>query len=77
MIAYTTMMWMAEALGYDTAPMEGFLEDKVKDVLKIPQRVRVVALLAIGRRKGPDKPYGGRFDPSRTVFADEWGKKIW
>ena len=77
MIALTTMMWMAEALGYDTAPMEGFLEDKVKDVLKIPQRVRVVALLGIGRRKGPDKPYGGRFDPSRTVFADEWGKKIW
>ena len=77
MIALTTMMWMAEALGYDTAPMEGFLEDNVKEVLKIPQRVRVVALLGIGRRKGPDKPYGGRFDPSRTVFADEWGKNIW
>jgi len=77
MIALTTMMWMAATLGYDTAPMEGFLEDKVKDLLKIPQRVRVVALLAIGRRKGPEKPYGGRFDISRTVFADEWGKKIW
>jgi nitroreductase len=77
MIALTTMMWMAEALGYDTAPMEGFMEDKVKEVLKIPQRVRLVALLAIGRRKGPEKPYGGRFDPSRTVFADEWGRKIW
>jgi len=24
MIAFTTMMWMAEVLGYDTAPMEGF-----------------------------------------------------
>lgn len=77
MIALTTMMWMAEALGYDTAPMEGFLEDKAKEVLHIPQRVRVVALLAIGRRKGPDKPYGGRFDTAHTVFADEWGKKIW
>ncbi|HEV2964840.1 MAG TPA: nitroreductase family protein [Candidatus Angelobacter sp.] len=76
MIALTTMMWMAEALGYDTAPMEGFLENKVIEVLKIPQRVRVVALLAIGRRKGPDKPYGGRFDPSRTVFVDEWGKQL-
>lgn len=76
MIGYTTMMWMAEALGYDTAPMEGFLEDKVKEVLHIPPRVRVVALLAIGRLKGPDKPYGGRFDPSRTVFADQWGKKL-
>ena len=76
MLAFTTMMWAAETLGYDTAPMEGFDEDKVKALLKIPQRVRVVALLAIGRRKGTDKPYGGRFDPSRTVFGEEWGKKI-
>ncbi len=76
MIAYTTMMWTAEVLGYDTAPMEGFLEDKVKELLKIPARVRVVALLAVGRRKGADKPYAGRFDPTRTVFTDEWGKSI-
>lgn len=76
MIALTTMMWMAEVLGYDTAPMEGFEEDKVKTLLRIPARVRVVALLAIGKRKGPDKPYGGRFDLARTVFAEEWGRKI-
>lgn len=76
MIAFTTMMWMAEVLGYDTAPMEGFEEDKVKALLHIPDRVRVVALLAIGRRKGEDKPYGGRFDPSHTVFAEQWGRKI-
>lgn len=76
MIALTTMMWMAEAIGYDTAPMEGFDEAKVKALLHIPERVRVVALLAIGRRKGNDKPYGGRFDTSHTVFAEEWGKKI-
>jgi nitroreductase len=33
MIAFTTMMWAAETLGYDTAPMEGFEEDKVKALL--------------------------------------------
>ncbi len=76
MIAFTTMMWMAEVLGYDTAPMEGFMEDQVKQLLHIPDRVRVVAFLAIGRRKGPDKPYGGRFDTAHTVFAEEWNKKI-
>ena len=75
MIAFT-IMWVAETLGYDTAPMEGFEEDKVKALLKIPEPVRVVALLAIGRAKGQDKPYGGRFDPTRTVFGEEWGKKI-
>jgi nitroreductase len=76
MIAFTTMMWTAETLGYDTAPMEGFEEDKVKALLKIPNQVRVVALLGIGRRQGPDKPFGGRFNPERTVFAEEWGKKL-
>jgi len=76
MIALTTMMWAAETLGYDTAPMEGFMEDQVRQVLKIPAHIRVVALLGIGRRKGADKPYGGRFDTRKTVFADEWGHSI-
>jgi len=73
MIAFTTMMWMAEVLGYDTAPMEGFHEEQVRELLKVPAHVRVVALLAIGRRKGSDKPDTGRFDISRTVFSEEWG----
>lgn len=76
MIALTSIMLMAEALGYDTAPMEGFFEDKVKATLGIPERVRVVALLAIGKRKGDDKPYGGRFEMGRVFFAEEWGKGI-
>jgi len=76
MIAFTHIMLMAESLGYDTAPMEGFSETKVKALLKIPESVRVVALLAIGRLKGPDKPFGGRFPMSRTVFAEEWGKSL-
>lgn len=76
MIAFTTMMWTAETLGYDTAPMEGFEEDKVKALLKIPEHVRVVALLGIGRLKGPDKPFAGRMPRSRNVFEHEWGKAM-
>jgi len=76
MIAFTTMMLMAEVLGYDTAPMEGFEEDRVSEVLKLPLSYHVVALLAIGRLKGPDKFYGGRFNMARTVFAEEYGKPL-
>ncbi len=76
MIAFTTMMLMAEALGYDTAPMEGFWEDKVKETLGIPPSVKVVALLGIGHRTGTDKPYGGRFDISRVVFDNKWGEPL-
>lgn len=73
MIAFTTLMWAAEVRGYDTAPMEGFFESKVRDVLGIPGHIRVVALLAIGRRKGRDKTYGGRFPLSQLCFRDHWG----
>lgn len=76
MIAFTTMMWMAEAFGYDTAPMEGFFEDKVKQVLGIPEHVRVVALLGIGKLKGADKPYGGRHKINDICFAEKWGEKL-
>lgn len=76
MIAFTHMMLMAEALGYDTAPMEGYEEEKVQAVLKIPASVRVVALLCIGRRRGDDKPYGGRLPLNHVAFGEEWGKPL-
>lgn len=76
MIAATTMMWMAEALGYDTAPMEGFHEDQVREVLGIPPHVRVIFLLAIGHLAGADKKYAGRLPSSRTVFAERYGEPL-
>ena len=76
MIAATTMMWVAEALGYDTAPMEGFDEQQVRAALAIPKRVRVIFLLAIGHLEGVDKKYPGRFSPARTVFAERYGEPL-
>ena len=76
MIAFTHMMLMAEVMGYDTAPMEGFEQEKVREVLLLPLSYWVVALLAVGRLKGPDKFDGGRFDMHRTVFAEEFGKTL-
>jgi nitroreductase len=76
MIAFTSMMMMAEVLGYDTAPMEGFEEQKVREVLRLPLSYNVVALLAIGHAKGPEKFSGGRFSVARTVFGEEYGKPI-
>jgi nitroreductase len=74
MIAATTMMWMAEALGYDTGPLEGFYEDQVRQVLGIPESVRVIFLLTVGRRQGEDGGYPGRLPASRTLFAERYGE---
>jgi nitroreductase len=74
MLAYTHMMLMAEVLGYDTAPMEGFEQEKVHEALRLPLSYWVVALLAVGHLQGADKFDGGRFDMRHTVFAEEYGK---
>ncbi len=76
MMAVTGMMLMAEVLGYDTAPMEGFEADKVCQVLNLPISYEVVALLGIGHLKGPDKYDGGRFSMQRLVFDGEYGKPL-
>jgi nitroreductase len=76
MIAFTSMMLMAEVLGYDTAPMEGFEQEKVHEVLKLPLSYHVVALLALGHLSGTDKFHGGRFSMADTVFENEYDKPI-
>lgn len=76
MIAFTHMLLMAEVMGYDTAPMEGFEQEKVHEVLRLPLSYWVVALLGIGHLKGPDKFNGGRFDMGHTVFGEEFGKPL-
>src|SRR6201996_9440575 len=62
MLAFTSMMLMAEVLGYDTAPREGFEQAKVCETLRLPMSYWVVSLLEIGQLRGPDKFNGGRLD---------------
>ena len=76
MLAFTSMMLMAESLGYDTAPMEGFEQEKVHEVLRLPLSYWVVAMLAVGHLKGADKFDGGRFPLNHTVFGEEYGKAL-
>jgi|SRR6185437_5738626 len=76
MVAFTSMMLMAEALGYDTTATEGFEEEKIREVLKLPLSYQVVALLGVGHLRGEDKFYGGRFSMARTVFDNEYGKPL-
>jgi nitroreductase len=74
MIAFTSMMLAAEAYGFDTAPMEGFDPAGVKREFGLPEEAEVVALLAIGRAAGAEKPYPGRFELSRVVYSERYGE---
>jgi len=73
-IAMTTMMYAAEAYGFDTAPMEGFDAAAVRAEFGIPEEGEVVALLAIGRARQPDKAYPGRFPLERIAFSERFGE---
>ena len=75
MIAFTTMMLVAEAYGLDTAPMEGFDPEAVKEEFALPPEAEVVGLLAIGFAKEPDKVYGGRLALEEIIFEEEFGRK--
>ena len=74
MIAFTTLMLVAESYGLDTAPMEGFDADAVRREFGIPEEGVVVALLAMGFAKSPDRAYPGRLELNRFVHVDRFGK---
>lgn len=76
MIAFTTIMLAAEAYGLDTAPMEGFDEAAVKKAFDIPSNAKVVALLALGYGKDPDKKYPGRFGLETIAFEETFGTPL-
>ncbi|MFN7138385.1 MAG: nitroreductase family protein [Limisphaerales bacterium] len=73
MIAFSFAMLMAESLGYDTAPMEGFDAAGVKREFNIPDDAEVVALLAIGHAKPPEKKYPGRLPLNEIAFSESYG----
>jgi nitroreductase len=72
MIAVTTMMLVAEAYGLDTAPMEGFNADAIIREFGLPEGAEVVALLAIGFAREPEKAYPGRLPLSEIVHMERY-----
>ena len=74
MIAFTTMLLVAEAYGLDTAPMEGFDPEAVKQEFGLPTEAEVIGLLAIGFAEKPDKVYGGRLALEEIVHEETFGQ---
>jgi len=74
MIAFTVMMLVAEAYGWNTAPMEGFDPVAVRAAFNIPSEAEIVALLAIGRAKEPEKPYPGRLALENIFYSENYGR---
>ncbi len=72
MIAIEHMVLAATALNYGTCWIGAFKEDKVKGILKIPENLRVIALLPIGvpNESPPPRP---RRAFTETFFRESYG----
>ena len=70
-IACTYMMLAAHATGIQSCWTGAFDEEEVRDVLDLPQHLRPVALLAVGRGKIPLERTG-RIELSEHVHHDSW-----
>ena len=70
-IAATYMMLAAHALRLHTCWIGAFDEDEVKGALDLPQHIRPIAILAIGRGMPPES-HPERMDPEGHAHYDIW-----
>jgi nitroreductase len=64
-------MLAATAAGLGTCPMEGFDEDRVKKILKIPAHLLVVVVIPIGYSRD-DKLKRSRMPLENIVHRNAW-----
>ena len=69
-LASENIMLAAAALGYDSCPMEGIDEFRIKRTLKLGWRARVVMVISIGER-APDGVWGSQLRLPREWFVKE------
>lgn len=73
MISFTYLMLGFEALGWQTAPMEGFDPEAVRSALELPSDTEVIALLAVGRGAESAILHPGRLPIARLAYDETYG----
>lgn len=69
--ATQNMLLAAHALGYGGCWMGGFIEGRVKEALDIPENIRVVSLVPVGR------PEGDPWNPPKRSLEEMLHKNRW
>jgi nitroreductase len=75
-IAMEHMVLKAAELGLGTCWIGWFKEEKVREILGIPERVRVSALLAVGYPKDEPPRKRSRKPLQKVLFLERWGKSF-
>ena len=71
-IAMEHMVLKATELGLGTCWIGWFREDRIKEILEIPEKIKVLALLTVGYPKGGDAAKSRRKPLGELVFHNRW-----
>lgn len=71
-ISMEHMVLKATELGLGTCWVGWINEEKVKEILEVPKRVRVMALLAVGYPAKQEAPKRTRLKLGEIVFSEKW-----
>ena len=66
------MMLMAQQMGYDSCPMDGFDFDKVAELIKLPEDHLICMMLAIGKQSKDSWPRLSRLPQSEIVIENHY-----
>ncbi len=73
-IAMEHMVLKATEMGLGSCWIGWFKEQRVREILSIPSRIKVCALLAVGHPKDEAPKKRTRRPLDRIVFAESWGR---
>jgi len=72
-IAAQTIMLAARALGYDSCPMIGFDQERVAELIRLPEDHVIGPMIAVGRGTKPAWPKPGQLPLEEVVIQDRFG----
>lgn len=70
--AAQNIMLSARAMGYDSCPMIGFDQDRVAELIELPEDHVIVMLLAVGKAAGPAWDRGGQLPLAELVVENRF-----
>ena len=71
-IAATTIMLMAQGMGYDSCPMDGFDFDKVAKIINLPHDHIITMMITIGKKTEDARPRGGQLPLNEILLTDSF-----
>ncbi len=70
--AAQNLMLSAKAMGLDSCPMIGFDQEKVSELIRLPEDHVIVMMVAVGLAKTPARPRGGQLSVTEVMVKNRF-----